>query len=215
MAIGRGVDWQISLERLDTGTKENPGMYEKSNCALVCLEFNGRNQITREKLNAVKQFKPFPYPDVVVPPKPKRSSPGTAGYGKHRNCKKQHYEDTKNEFHCFMTRRVSSSKYKLLTYEWIVRQFVKQKGRCYYSGMKLSWSVNSDWVISIERLDEDPKIGHMQANCVLVCHEFNTGGTQWSREKVEYLRTLPVLPPLSAGTVAATMLGKRKSVERE
>jgi len=194
MAIGKGIDWQISLERLGRGTRECPGKYCKDNCVLVCLEFNGRNQISRTKLNQVKLLCPHNYPNVVVPPKPPRSSPGTKGYGQHGNSQKTHYDNTKNEFHSFMRKRASSSpKYELLSYKWMIEQFVKQKGRCFYSGMVLKHSVNSDWSISIERIDENPNIGHTPENCVLVCQEFNTGGTQWNREKIAYLRTFPLI----------------------
>lgn len=74
---------------------------------------------------------------------------------------------------------------------------IKQKGRCYYSDVPLVFKRNSDWMYSIERIDN--KLGHIKENCVLVCIEFNStdqsqlavneihGSSQWSKEKFKYL----------------------------
>jgi len=75
----------------------------------------------------------------------------------------------------------------------------QQQGRCHYSGVPLQYLVpNSDWRVSLERLDND--FGYTPENTVLIAHEFNTsdwsrgkwthavrGTAQWSREKVDFI----------------------------
>ena len=71
-----------------------------------------------------------------------------------------------------------------------------QKFRCYYSGIPMQFTTNSDWRCSLERLDNME--GYTKENCVLICYEFNSadrtalakfkvyGSAQWSREKFVY-----------------------------
>eukprot|EP00877_Chromochloris_zofingiensis_P013069 jgi/Chrzof1/8015/UNPLg00066.t1 len=59
-------------------------------------------------------------------------------------------------------------------------QWEKQGGRCYYSGIEMSFT-SKDWYASLERLDEDK--GYAKDNVVLCCLEFNTP-SQWSVDKI-------------------------------
>lgn len=63
-----------------------------------------------------------------------------------------------------------------------------QDGCCYYSGIKLSTAPLSDWQASPERLDTD--MGYIQDNVKLICLEFNTGHTQWSKEKIKLAKVM-------------------------
>ncbi|CAK0846679.1 unnamed protein product [Prorocentrum cordatum] len=84
-----------------------------------------------------------------------------------------------------------------LNLDILLDKLLQQQGRCYYSGVPLQYlTPNSDWRVSLERLDN--ALGYTATNSVLVAHEFNTsdwsrgklthavrGTAQWSREKVD------------------------------
>jgi hypothetical protein len=72
-----------------------------------------------------------------------------------------------------------------LTKDDFIRIWKNQQGRCYYSGIAMSHSPASDWRASPERLDETR--GYVAGNCVLIVGELNTGGTQWSLDKISQL----------------------------
>eukprot|EP00397_Hematodinium_sp_SG-2012_P039407 GEMP01043018.1.p1 GENE.GEMP01043018.1~~GEMP01043018.1.p1 ORF type:complete len:458 (+),score=30.25 GEMP01043018.1:139-1512(+) len=84
-----------------------------------------------------------------------------------------------------------------LTIDYILNLYRHQKGLCFYSGARLSLQPRSDWLCSIERLDN--KRGYVDGNVALICGEFQSGdssykaklpvkGTaQWSKEKVAML----------------------------
>ena len=55
-----------------------------------------------------------------------------------------------------------------------------QDGRCYYSGVALSFKQHSDWEASLERLQ--PQIGYIRSNIVLIAAEFQ-GASQWTPNK--------------------------------
>jgi len=82
-----------------------------------------------------------------------------------------------------------------LTLDILLKKVLDQKGRCYYSGIPLTFTFNSEWRCSLERLDN--KKGYTDKNTVLICVEFNstdrssitntdTGSGQWSQEKFDY-----------------------------
>jgi hypothetical protein len=85
-----------------------------------------------------------------------------------------------------------------ITAEDIYDLILSQKGRCYYSSIPLVYAIKSDWMCSIERLDNE--VGYVKNNTVLICNEFNssdmtclasdkediTGSGQWSPEKFDY-----------------------------
>ena len=157
MEVGMNKEWQVSLERLDPS-----GTYNKENCALVCLEFNGVKQMSIEKVNFVKEYTDsFDIPVTLT-----------------------------QEEETSLKRRISY--YPDLKYSWLVAQLNEQKGRCFYSNIRMNFLKRSEWMLSIERLDES--IGHVASNCVLICHEFNTGHTQWSKEKIKHLRSIDPIP---------------------
>lgn len=68
----------------------------------------------------------------------------------------------------------------------LIKMFNDQKGLCAYSGLPMATKPLSDWQASPERLNND--LGYPESNTVLVCFEFNTSHTQWSRDKVKKLR---------------------------
>eukprot|EP00397_Hematodinium_sp_SG-2012_P046885 GEMP01053119.1.p1 GENE.GEMP01053119.1~~GEMP01053119.1.p1 ORF type:complete len:448 (+),score=23.83 GEMP01053119.1:71-1414(+) len=79
----------------------------------------------------------------------------------------------------------------------IVELYKLQQGRCYYSGIKLTLKPVSEWMCSLERLDNTK--GYTVENVVLICSEFQSsdrslsakgpvkGTAQWSKEKVAML----------------------------
>ena len=73
-----------------------------------------------------------------------------------------------------------------ITFEQILNKYLEQKGRCYYSSIRLNWQRDTHWMISLERLDRTK--GHTNENTVLCCFEFNNA-IQWKREYFnEYLQ---------------------------
>ncbi|NBS68000.1 hypothetical protein EBT31_03675, partial [bacterium] len=75
---------------------------------------------------------------------------------------------------------------------------VWQEGKCYYSGIPMSFEKQSKWKASLERLD--PLKGYVSGNVVFICWEFNTfdnrarivysngGSCNWSKEKIDTVR---------------------------
>lgn len=53
---------------------------------------------------------------------------------------------------------------------WVVSQWDRQRGRCFYSGVPMT-TTQSAKLVSIERLDCDK--GYSPENCVLVCWQIN------------------------------------------
>ncbi len=72
--------------------------------------------------------------------------------------------------------------------DFLVEQYAKQQGRCYYSDIPMTVGERDgrDWVMSVERLDTD--VGYIKTNTVLICWEFQSTWTNWSREKVDIVR---------------------------
>ena len=86
--------------------------------------------------------------------------------------------------------------------EHVLEMLLQQEGRCAYSGVPMEiLRPNSNWRMSLERLDNST--AYCQRNCVLVAAEFNSpdftrrpgvkleyvrGSSQWSAEKVAFLR---------------------------
>ena len=91
-----------------------------------------------------------------------------------------------------------------LTYDDLVALYDKQKGLCYYSGIKMNFGPYLDnwWTASPERLDSSKN--YDIHNVVLICYEFNTadssskavsadevtGNMAWSVEKMEKFKTM-------------------------
>lgn len=70
----------------------------------------------------------------------------------------------------------------------LIKMFNDQERRCAYSGLLMVTTRLSDWQASPERLNN--ALGYPESNTVLICLEFNTGHTQWSKDKVKKLREL-------------------------
>ncbi len=127
------------------------------------------------------------------------------------DCQKIHREEYNGSLRGFILRKLGNAKLAgrrksdkrnntckefNLTFDDICNMIIKQNGRCYYSGIPLIYKPNSDWMCSIERIDN--KLGYTNENCVLVCVEFNSsdhtqlttnkicGSSQWSKEKFNY-----------------------------
>lgn len=62
-----------------------------------------------------------------------------------------------------------------------------QDGKCYYSGLTLTFHQHSDWEASLERLQ--PQMGYIRSNVVLIAAEFQ-GASQWSVDKYAKLTFL-------------------------
>ena len=71
-----------------------------------------------------------------------------------------------------------------LTLDQLVDIYNKQNGKCYYSNIPMNANPASNWMCSLERLDNDK--GYILDNVALVCLEFNSG-TKWSKEKINEL----------------------------
>ena len=67
-----------------------------------------------------------------------------------------------------------------VTKEFLIEQYLRQGGRCYYTNVPLD--VNGEWKWSKERLD--PSLGYTKENVVLVIQRVNLR-EQWSRAKAD------------------------------
>eukprot|EP01084_Bolivina_argentea_P117034 207879_1 len=91
-------------------------------------------------------------------------------------------QDTRNEF--------------AITLDDLFDKLEDQEFRCKYSGIPMQFVPNSDWMCSVERIDNMK--GYTNDNCVLICWEFNScdrsihavnkifGSSQWSEQKFKY-----------------------------
>ena len=70
-----------------------------------------------------------------------------------------------------------------LTLTDLEQMYIKQRGRCYYSGLPMTFT-SGMWKASPERLDNNK--GYVEGNVVLVCLEFN-GVHQMNADRVEKL----------------------------
>lgn len=78
-----------------------------------------------------------------------------------------------------------------ISFEHLKQVYDDQQGKCYYSGLSMSLDSNSDWMISIERLDNEKD--YIVGNVVLCCVEFNTSN-QWTLDKIRQLQHLTKTP---------------------
>ena len=192
MNFERGSEWMISDERLN-----NADGYKAGNVVLCCLEFNNRAQWSLQKINNIINLR---QQDVNVSELEKAliSYPIKPEYEKARNWRR----DTIRRFieTLYFGSKGNAKKRKgeaglhELTIEDVIKIAVKQKGRCYYSGIPLSFQSKSDWQASLERLI--PIKGYIDGNVVLICLEFNSTitkaakrkggiGAQWNKDKFQ------------------------------
>jgi len=106
-----------------------------------------------------------------------------------------------------------------ISLDFVLDLILSQNGRCHYSSIPLVFSSGSDWMCSIERLNND--IGYVKDNVVLICNEFNsssftslatnedevTGSGQWSVSKFSYL-----LSQLTVSSSSASSMDSSSSV---
>ena len=128
------------------------------------------------------------------------------------NCEKICKEEFSNTLKGFLLSRLHSAKNRgqkksmdrdqnckvfTLTLDNLCDKIIEQKGRCYYSNIPLIFKNKSEWMCSIERIDNN--LGYTNENTVLICIEFNTsdfssvashktsGSAQWSKDKFKVL----------------------------
>lgn len=70
----------------------------------------------------------------------------------------------------------------------LIDLYTTQKRKCYYSDIEMKYNHHTDWMMSIERLNDN--LGYTKENTVLCCHEFNSGKNQWTLKKIECIRSL-------------------------
>jgi hypothetical protein len=68
-----------------------------------------------------------------------------------------------------------------LDIEYLQKLYQEQKGLCYISKIEMSLKVQSDFSISIERIDETN--GYVKGNIKFICIEFQNGQQQWTPTK--------------------------------
>lgn len=162
--------YQLSFERIDT----NQG-YTKSNVILICQVFNVAAGMSREKFQWLTQT---------------------------------HYEDIRESFelddgeikrvgilyHNAYHRSKKLSKKRQGFFDAlniqkkdIIEMWSKQKGRCFYSDIPMTWEKKSDWMVSLER--KNPEKSYTRENCCLVCSELN-GQVQLNRDIVQSWKTI-------------------------
>jgi len=73
-----------------------------------------------------------------------------------------------------------------ITVEYLIQLYFAQKGRCKISTIPMSLEHNSDWLLSVERVDNFQT--YTKENIKLICFEFNTAA-QWTEEKFEVLES--------------------------
>ena len=110
--------------------------------------------------------------------------------------------EKKNTFDGFMQKLLtdakSSAKRRLnkgrleagicnLTKDQLITLWTNQNGKCYYSGIQMNTRPCSDWMCSLERLDNN--IGYIFDNVVFACLEFN-GKTKWTLDKIKQIPLL-------------------------
>ncbi len=76
-----------------------------------------------------------------------------------------------------------------LTKEILFAKYADQQGKCYYSGIKMNHTHNTDWMMRLNN-----SLGYTSENTVLCCHEFNSGQNQWTLQKITEIKELITTP---------------------
>ena len=185
--------WRMSVERLN-----NLEGYSRTNCVLICAEFNssdyskhpgvrsvsvtGTAQWSVEKVRFVG--KAFDYEvderqlalDVReahcvkgMQTRPCSDATSSYGYNFYRTLRGKAMAMTRNA-----KRRSAKRGHRcVITSHDILDMLLQQEGRCFYSGVPLEYKqCHTNWVMSLERLDN--KAGYLRSNCALIATEFNT-----------------------------------------
>lgn len=80
----------------------------------------------------------------------------------------------------FQTRAVPKLGEYDLDAQYLIDLYKTQNGRCSISGMKMVWSSNSDWMASVERIDDGGT--YNRNNITLIVSELNCA-QKWTPEK--------------------------------
>eukprot|EP00397_Hematodinium_sp_SG-2012_P044492 GEMP01049709.1.p1 GENE.GEMP01049709.1~~GEMP01049709.1.p1 ORF type:complete len:462 (-),score=19.17 GEMP01049709.1:104-1489(-) len=92
--------------------------------------------------------------------------------------------------------RISAGEFTLI-FDDLLNLYQEQKGLCFYSGVRLALQPCTDWMCSIERINNER--GYVIGNVALICCEFQSsdasykatipvnGTAQWSKEKADML----------------------------
>lgn len=210
-------DFKCSIDRID-----NNKDYIKGNVRLVICELNTRNQWTHEKIKYLREYDKKEHSDIKeittrikeLPLKKDDGTCRTCANILHPKCNsycKSCYERrdlktvlTKFYQSCIKTTKNRNAKENrentecTITIEELWNQLQKQQGKCYYSGINMTFDHRKDWRISLERLNVFD--GYNKDNVVFICQEFNTGDRSvlksryeksgscgWSKEKVQMI----------------------------
>ena len=95
-----------------------------------------------------------------------------------RPCLKEMRHRTKEKPRAFLLATINRLKHSHiasdLPSEWAIKQYEKQKGLCYYTGLPMTFTQGEGQVwtnASIDRIDSGGS--YTAGNCVLCCHGFN------------------------------------------
>jgi hypothetical protein len=157
----RSKDWAISVDRIN-----NDLGYTPDNVRLVAAEFQHAHSWTKEKIQDAKQYSllkgSFAIKVIRKMQNPIFRMIKVSMSHLHRHSKR--------------TPRIAVK----LGYDDLIRQYVKQEGRCFYSNIPMTACHDGWWQMSLERLDQEK--GYEPYNVVWICLAFQTP-KQWSREK--------------------------------
>lgn len=212
-------DFKCSLERID-----NDLDYTKDNVILIINELNTSKQWTKEKINYFRNVDiSETHPKIIeINTKIKILSFKREGYCRTCDsdqiylngfCSKCYYRRNINTILINLLNNCNTDTKKrnlkigrdhtecTITKEDLWNQLQKQEGKCYYSGINMSIGMETDWRISIERLDVFK--GYEKNNIVFISNEFNSGdltviksryeksgSSGWNHEKIKLLRNL-------------------------
>jgi hypothetical protein len=181
----------VSVERL------NPSLgYNENQTVLICAEFNGSTQMTMAKIGAL--------PELVTTPIDVAHQAILIAQARIARTHATHESDEiRTKVHRLITSCWANTETRLkggptskfahidnsdgsfnptLTHDQVYDKLLTQQGRCFYSDVPLKFAPKSDWLTSIERVDEMKP--YTAENTVLVVHEFNTVA-QWTRDKFQ------------------------------
>eukprot|EP00397_Hematodinium_sp_SG-2012_P016208 GEMP01016529.1.p1 GENE.GEMP01016529.1~~GEMP01016529.1.p1 ORF type:complete len:455 (+),score=11.18 GEMP01016529.1:111-1475(+) len=182
---------RVSRDRGISTRKKIPHRYITANGELLCSKCD--------------QLKPID--DFYINERTQIGRSGTC-----KVCQKTRVRNYVNSFDGFLLSRICSARMSAkqreqkgrkeageftLTFADVVTMYEQQQGLCFYSGIQMIFRPSSEWMCSIERLDNSR--GYTLGNVALICLEFQTadhsrrakgfvqGTPQWSKEKVMML----------------------------
>jgi len=186
-----GEDMQISLERINE--KQN---YNINNVCLIGLLFQSsssgnrkykeqtvsESQWTKQKFNSVKELRNLNnnnFNNFISEINIKKKL-------KIINLSKSFLNTILSSSKLCTKRRIKKGrihKYNI-NKNYILELIKKQKGRCFYSNIPLSFKPMTSWKCSIERLNENK--GYIKDNVCLICSEFNIGYHVFNGQKQNF-----------------------------